>query len=114
MIVGDQPTQAESGGGIQHYAKTCPCTVVRELHLLYVLPECRQGKMMSQQSTSIHKNAQSSIWQPIGAIGGAVILGIILPMVKGCQERSLLSQQQPATPIHAMNDMAPEVASTKR
>lgn len=72
------------------------------------------GKMMSQQTTVTSRSAQSSIWQPISAIGGAVILGIVLPMIKGCQERSLMSQQQPAAPTVTLTDDTPEVASTKR
>jgi hypothetical protein len=72
------------------------------------------GKMMSQQSTVTSRSAQSSIWQPIGAIGGAVILGIILPMIKGCQERSLISQTQPAAPTAMVTDDTSDVASTKR
>lgn len=72
------------------------------------------GKMMSQQTTVTSRSAQSSIWQPISAIGGAVILGIVLPMIKGCQERSLMSQTQPAVPTVTLTDDKPEVASTKR
>ena len=72
------------------------------------------GKMMSQQTTVTIKSAQTSIWQPISAIGGAVILGIVLPMIKGCQERSLMSQTQPAAPTVTLTDDKPEVASTKR
>lgn len=70
--------------------------------------------MMSQQTTVTSRSAHSSIWQPIGAIGGAVILGIILPMIKGCQERSLISQTQPAAPTAMVTDDTSDVASTKR
>lgn len=72
------------------------------------------GKIMSQHTTVSYKSALSNIWQPIGAIGGAVILGIVLPMIKGCQERSLMSQTQPAVPTVTLTDDKPEVASTKR
>ena len=72
------------------------------------------GKMMSQQTSVTSRSALSSIWQPIGAIGGAVILGIVLPMIKGCQERSLMSQQKHAAPTVTLTDDTPEVASTKR
>jgi len=69
---------------------------------------------MSQQTTVTRRGAQSSIWQPISAIGGAVMLGIVLPMIKGCQERSVITKQQPAAPTVTNLDTAPEVASTKR
>jgi hypothetical protein len=69
--------------------------------------------MMQGQPTIHEKNASSNIWQPICAIGGAVILGIVLPTIKGCQERSLLSQQQPVTPGVTLSDDSPDVASTK-
>lgn len=72
------------------------------------------GKMMSQQTTGTSRVAQSNIWHPISAIGGAVILGIVLPVIKGCQERPMLSQQPPAAPAVTNLDTAPEVASTKR
>jgi hypothetical protein len=69
---------------------------------------------MQRDSTITDRNTRANIWQPIGAIGGAVILGIVLPMIKGCQERALLSQEQQVTPAVSMTDASPEVASTKR
>ena len=67
-----------------------------------------------QGQTTIHeKNASSNIWQPICAIGGAVILGIVLPMIKGCQERTLMSQQQSVAPTVTVSDDLANVASTK-
>ena len=68
---------------------------------------------MQGQPTIHEKNASSNIWQPICAIGGAVILGIVLPMIKGCQERSVMSQQKPVAPAVTLTDDAAEVASTK-
>ena len=69
---------------------------------------------MSHHPSMTSKSMQSTIWQPISAIGGAVILGIVLPMIKGCQERSLMSQEQPAAPTVTLTDNTAEVASTKR
>lgn len=69
------------------------------------------GEMMARQTTVTNL---TNIWQPIGAIGGAVILGIVLPMIKGCQERSQLSQQNQVEPAVNLADASPEVASTKR
>lgn len=69
--------------------------------------------MMHGQTTIQEKHTMATIWQPICAIGGAVILGIVLPTIKGCQERSLLSQQQPVTPGVTLSDDSPDVASTK-
>jgi hypothetical protein len=69
--------------------------------------------MMQGQPTIHEKNASSNIWQPICAIGGAVILGIVLPMIKGCQERSVMSPQKPVAPAVTLTDDAAEVASTK-
>jgi len=68
---------------------------------------------MQREYTITGRNTLANIWQPIGAIGGAVILGIILPMIKGCQERTLLSQEKSAKPAVSLTDNAPEVASTK-
>ena len=69
---------------------------------------------MQSQTTIQEKHTMATIWQPICAIGGAVILGIVLPTIKGCQERSLLSQQKPAAPTVTVSDDLAEVASTKR
>ena len=69
---------------------------------------------MQSQTTNQEKQTIATIWQPICAIGGAVILGIVLPTIKGCQERSLLSQQKPVAPAVTLTDDAAEVASTKR
>ena len=72
------------------------------------------ARTMMQGQTTIHeKNASSNIWQPICAIGGAVILGIVLPMIKGCQERTLMSQQQSVAPTVTVSDDLANVASTK-
>jgi len=68
-----------------------------------------------QRQTTIHeRNTLANIWQPIGAIGGAIILGVVLPMIKGCQERTLLSEERHSKPAVSLTDDAPEVASTKR
>ena len=72
------------------------------------------GEQMSHHTSMTSKSTQSTIWQPISAIGGAVVLGIVLPMIKGCQEKSLVSQQPQAAPTIPTGDNAPEVASTKR
>ena len=69
---------------------------------------------MQSQTTNQEKHTLATIWQPICAIGGAVILGIVLPMIKGCQERTLMSQQKPVAPSVTLTDDAAEVASTKR
>jgi len=69
--------------------------------------------MMQGQTTIHEKNASSNIWQPICAIGGAVILGIVLPMIKGCQERTLMSHQNPVAPTVTVSDDLANVASTK-
>ena len=71
-------------------------------------------KTMQSQTTVQEKHTLATIWQPICAIGGAVILGIVLPMIKGCQERTLMSQQQLVAPAVTLSDDAAEVASTKR
>ena len=70
--------------------------------------------MMQGQTTIQEKHTMATIWQPICAIGGAVILGIVLPMIKGCQERTLMSQQQPVAPAITLTDDLANVASTKR
>ena len=69
---------------------------------------------MQSQTTIQEKHTIATIWQPICAIGGAVILGIVWPMIKGCQERTLMSQQKPVAPSVTLTDDAAEVASTKR
>lgn len=70
--------------------------------------------MMQGQTTIQEKHTMATIWQPICAIGGAVILGIVLPMIKGCQERTLMSKQQPVAPAITLTDDLANVASTKR
>ena len=67
--------------------------------------------MMQGQTTIQEKHTMATIWQPICAIGGAVILGIVLPMIKGC---TLMSLQKPVAPSVTLTDDAAEVASTKR
>ncbi len=84
------------------------------LAILHRITGIKAGEKMSQHTSMTSKSTQSTIWQPISAIGGAVILGIVLPMIKGCQERSLISQQPQAAPTMPTGDNAPEVASTKR
>jgi hypothetical protein len=69
--------------------------------------------MMHGQTTIQEKHTMATIWQPICAIGGAVILGIVLPMIKGCQERTLMSQQNPVAPTVTVSDDLANVASTK-
>lgn len=71
------------------------------------------GISMQRHTTLPDRNSFSNIWQPVGAIGGAVILGIVLPMIKGCQERTMLTQEQQPRPGVSLTDDAPEVASTK-